>query len=377
MRMRKKKNTARRLEVCSDYILPKDSIITDKETVLEIGCGKGHFICQMAKQEPETLFIAMEKVPDVAMLAAESAMRDHLSNVRFIIADAKELKRYFPKPIISRIYLNFSDPWTRSGQFKRRLTYRSFLEIYKSVLKPTGSIFFKTDNRVLFDFSLDEFRFSGFETRQITYDLHNSKYASDNIITEYEKNFSSKGFPIHRVEAYLTPESFIMLTKAEHNMIKQIMPLFDDGREYFRLHDIPQWQNGYPSKEIIENDINNGNAYVFQFKGKIAGYCSLNIGNDPTYNYIENGNWKNTRPYAALHRVVIAEDYKGMGLLGRFIDYFSDLVLESGVYDLRADTHEMNRSMRHSLEKNGFELCGIIHLENGDPRVAYQKVLKL
>ena len=374
--MRKKKNTDKRLGVCSEYILPEAPITSDKNTVLEIGCGKGSFICELAKRQPDTFFVAMEKVPDVAMLAAEAAMREGLENVRFIIADAKNLGIYFPETKVSRIYLNFSDPWTRSGYYKRRLTYRAFLEIYKSILTPDGAIFFKTDNRDLFDFSLNEFCFSGFDTRCVTYDLHNSEYAADNIMTEYEKNFSSKGFPIHRVEAYLTPASFIKFEKAASCRIDSIMPLFDSARLYMAEHNIPQWQDGYPQRELIENDVENGNGYVLLHKGRVVGYSTLFFGNDLTYSYIENGKWRNDRPYVTMHRVAVADDCKGMGLMGKFVSSFADMAKAQGIFDLRGDTHEINRSMRRAFEKNGFEYCGVIYLENGEPRVAYHKIIE-
>ena len=108
---------------------------------------------------------------------------------------------------MSRIYLNFSDPWPKKGYYKRRLTYRGFLEIYKKLLAPGGEIILKTDNEGLFDFSLDEFTVSGFELSGLTRDLHASEFAADNIMTEYEKNFSEKGFKIHRVIARPTEKT--------------------------------------------------------------------------------------------------------------------------------------------------------------------------
>ncbi|MDD6265569.1 MAG: tRNA (guanosine(46)-N7)-methyltransferase TrmB [Clostridia bacterium] len=374
MRMRKKKNTELRLSKCSELLLPKEIINCEKETVLEIGCGKGSFICEMAKREPDVLFIAMEKVPDVAMLAAENAKKNGLTNVRFIIADAKELVSYFTPASLSRIYLNFSDPWTRNSQYKRRLTYRSFLEIYKYILKPNGAVYFKTDNRDLFDFSISEFEFSGFELKNITYDLHNSIFAENNIMTEYEKNFSSKGFAINRLEAYITDRAYIRIKKADPSRIDEIMPLFSDAVDYLAKNNIPQWQNGYPQKELISEDIKNGNAYVALFDNRTVGYCALFFGNDELYEVIEQGEWKNDEKYASVHRTVISEEYKGMGIGGKFVLEFEKISLEKGIHNLKIDTHELNRSMRRMIEKNGFEYCGIIHLEDGAPRVAYQKV---
>ena len=202
MRMRKKKHGAERIAACSDIICQKlpDTVVLPIE--LEIGCGKGAFITTKAARDPDTTFLAVERVSDVLLLAAEKAKALELTNLLFMIADAKSLSERLPAGSVRRIYLNFSDPWPKSGYFKRRLTYRTFLEIYKFLLTPDGEIHFKTDNEGLFDFSLEEFSACGFLLREVTRDLHNSPYQSDNIMTEYEKNFSEKGFPIHRVVAY-------------------------------------------------------------------------------------------------------------------------------------------------------------------------------
>ena len=109
----------------------------------------------------------------------------------------------FDKDEIKRIYLNFSDPWPRPKHAKRRLTAPKYLEIYKKLLKKGGAIYLKTDNRILFDYSLETLKEAGFRLEKLTYDLHNSEYEKDNLHTEYEDNFSAKGFAINRVEAYI------------------------------------------------------------------------------------------------------------------------------------------------------------------------------
>jgi tRNA (guanine-N7-)-methyltransferase len=202
MRMRKKKHGAERLEACSEYLLDKDNIEYKDSMMLEIGCGKGAFILETARRAPDTQFIAMELVSDVALLAAEKIKSEEVSNVKFLVANAKTVDEIFKEGSFDRIYLNFSDPWPKAGHKKRRLTYRDYLEKYKRILKDGGAIFFKTDNRGLFDFSLEEFKECGFELRALTYDLHNSEYNDGNVETEYEKNFTAKGFTINRVEAY-------------------------------------------------------------------------------------------------------------------------------------------------------------------------------
>ncbi|MBQ7293054.1 MAG: tRNA (guanosine(46)-N7)-methyltransferase TrmB, partial [Clostridia bacterium] len=117
-------------------------------------------------------------------------------NLRFIIGDAKNLSEWFPDSCADGIYLNFSDPWPKAGHAKRRLTYRTFLELYRKLLKDGGVLVLKTDNVGLFDFSLDEFEACGLEVVWFTRDLHNSEYNEGNVMTEYEANFSSQGFPI-------------------------------------------------------------------------------------------------------------------------------------------------------------------------------------
>lgn len=169
---------------------------------MEIGCGKGNFILGEAEKHPDTAFIAVEKVRDVIIFAMEKVAAAKLSNVRFLSADAEILDKLFDENTFEKIYINFCDPWPKARHAKRRLTYRKFLEKFKPLLCDDGCIAFKTDNRALFDFSLEEFPAAGFDMRDITYDLHESEWAKDNIMTEYEKNFSEKGFKINRLVAY-------------------------------------------------------------------------------------------------------------------------------------------------------------------------------
>ena len=208
--MRKKKHAEERIEACSDILMKlEDGKLSDGDYIkreklhLEIGCGKGSFICENAKRNPEISYIAVEKIGNVAVTALERAKAEGLTNIRFVIGDASGICEALGEGSIERLYLNFSDPWPKKGYAKRRLTHRGFLEKYKRILKKNGAIFFKTDNRPLFDFSLEELKESGFRLEAVTNDLHASEYAGDNIMTEYEANFSSQGIPINRVEAYL------------------------------------------------------------------------------------------------------------------------------------------------------------------------------
>lgn len=205
MRMRKKKHGAERLSACAALFYDRDAENFDavRPLHLEIGCGKGAFICAMAKKYPDVNFIAVEKISDVLLLAMERAMREQLTNLRFLNCDAAVLGEKLHPHSLERIYLNFSDPWPKKGHTKRRLTYRSYLALYRELLCEGGSVVQKTDNPVLFDFSLEEFPACGFTLKNVTRDLHHSIWEADNIHTEYEDHFAEMGMPIHRLEAWL------------------------------------------------------------------------------------------------------------------------------------------------------------------------------
>lgn len=207
MRMRKKKNCGVRLEKSGSLWIREPELLKGKWSEefgnenpihIEIGCGKGNFICGMAEKYPDINFVAIEVVPDVMVIAMEKAEPRQLKNVRFIIADAALLCDYFEQYEINRIYLNFSDPWKKKKQAKRRLTHKNFLDIYKKLLKEGDMICFKTDNRKLFEFSLNSFAENDLKMSEISLDLHNSDF-EDNVMTEYEERFSNEGMPIYRV----------------------------------------------------------------------------------------------------------------------------------------------------------------------------------
>ena len=164
---------------------------------IEIGMGKGNFITTLAKNNPEINYIGIEKYTSVLLRAVQKIEVDPVANLRFICIDAKILGEVFAEEEISKIYLNFSDPWPKDRHAKRRLPSKEFLTLYGTILKQSGDLEFKTDNRGLFDFAVEEAPLAGWNIHQITYDLHqDEKMNQGNIMTEYEEKFSSKGNPI-------------------------------------------------------------------------------------------------------------------------------------------------------------------------------------
>lgn len=221
MRMRKKKHLEEKLAACTnliclppvtrDYrleIMEKDYFDfsgifgNDRPVHMEIGCGKGRFICEIAKRMPDVNFVAVEVNPNVLCGACRLAMEKGIKNVVFIKCGAEVLPKYVRPATIERIYLNFSCPFPKKAYENRRLTNIRFLEIYKELLSPGGEIHQKTDNQGFFEYSLEQYSLAGYKLKNVSLDLHKSDFA-ENIETEYEKKFSDLGFRIYRLEAYL------------------------------------------------------------------------------------------------------------------------------------------------------------------------------
>ena len=221
MRMRKKKNGAARLDACSELLLgnidspmsaPAEVLgMAGAEVFLEIGAGKGGFAVKMAQRHANTAYFAMERVTDCVVLAAEKAKmaEPKIENLRFITDTADNLTRLFAPGTVDRIFLNFSDPWSKKGYAKRRLTHRRYLAVYFNLLRDGGKITFKTDNVGLFDFTLLEFADIGIVPDFVTRDLHRSVRADGNVMTEYETAFSEQGMSINMVEA-TKPQGFAL-----------------------------------------------------------------------------------------------------------------------------------------------------------------------
>ena len=212
MRMRKKKNSEARLAACERYLFNSECVMDNPAekigmsgapVFLEIGAGKGGFACKMAERHSDAAYFAMERVTDCVVLCAErAASGEHgeLNNLRFVIDTADNLMHIFKPGTVDRIFLNFSDPWSKKGYAKRRLTHRRYLAMYMNLLKDGGKLTFKTDNVCLFDFSLEEIEAMGLTTDIMTRDLHASEWNEGNIKTEYETAFSEQGVKINMLE---------------------------------------------------------------------------------------------------------------------------------------------------------------------------------
>ena len=172
---------------------------------IEIGMGKGQFILTLAKQNPQINYIGIERYSSVLLRALEKFDTEEfceLTNVRFICMDAMELPDVFEAEEVEKIYLNFSDPWPKARHARRRLTSTVFFAQYEKVLAKEGVVEFKTDNRPLFEFSLEQVEEAGWKLMGSTFDLHHDATMNQgNVMTEYEEKFSAQGNPIHKLIA--------------------------------------------------------------------------------------------------------------------------------------------------------------------------------
>ena len=207
MRLRKVKNALEMLEKSPYYIRNPfenkghwQNVFPNKQPIhLEIGMGKGQFLIEMAKKYPEINFIGIEKYDSVLVRAIEKVQKEGIPNLFFLCVDAKEISNVFAKEITT-IYLNFSDPWPKTRHAKRRLTSPDFLNVYDNIFVNKKEIIQKTDNPLLFTYSLEELSKHGYVLEKISLDLAKEKIA--NVKTEYEEKFTELGYPIYYVHAY-------------------------------------------------------------------------------------------------------------------------------------------------------------------------------
>lgn len=214
MRMRKKPNLVPRMERCAGVLIGKPEALRGHwlETFpgyralhLEIGCGKGRFTADTAAQNPDIFLAALEKVPDAMVVGMERVTARELQNVRFLDRDAANLLDMFAPGEVSRIYINFPDPWKKSRQHKRRLTYPAFLALYANLLPMGGEIWFKSDNDPLFEWSLEQFEAEGWLLKDVTRDLHANGPVG--VMTDYEAKFCEQGISINRCVAVKTEDT--------------------------------------------------------------------------------------------------------------------------------------------------------------------------
>lgn len=212
MRIRRKPDTVEKLLSMKELVLtePHQNLGRWREAVgnpqtplyVELGTGKGKFITTLASRYPQINFVGIEREQEVLLKTALKAQEKELNNLLLLWTDGEHLEEIFAPGEVDRLYLNFPDPWPKNRHAKRRLTHRRFLEKYLQIIKPGGEIHFKTDNALLFEFSLNEFSDAGWRLKNICLDVA-QRGPEDNITTEYEEKFSQQGQPIYRCEVVL------------------------------------------------------------------------------------------------------------------------------------------------------------------------------
>lgn len=214
MRMRKKPNLIPRMEKCAHVQIMepeqlrgqwKSTFSDFKQLYVELGCGKGRFTANTAKENPGVCLVAIEKVPDAMVVAMERVCDMELNNVRFMDRDVVKLPEIFEKGEVDRVYINFCDPWPKSRDAKYRLTAPDFLRKYADILPIGGQIHFKTDNTPLFTWSLEQFEAEGWQLSEVTNNLHENGPVG--VMTDYEAKFHAEGMPINRLVATKVTET--------------------------------------------------------------------------------------------------------------------------------------------------------------------------
>ena len=210
MRLRNKPWAKPLIEANPQYVVTNPSELKGKwqtkfakqaPLFIEVGMGKGRFIVEMAKKYPEYNFIGLEMQTVATAIALKKQLEEQLPNLQLVCANGSGLTEFFEPGEVAGIYLNFSDPWPKKRQEKRRLTHASFLQQYEQIMAKNGCLEFKTDNRGLFEYSLTSLNNYGMKFEQVWLDLHASPEVIDNVMTEYEEKFSSLGQPIYKLTA--------------------------------------------------------------------------------------------------------------------------------------------------------------------------------
>lgn len=211
MRLRKIKGAADFIASHPNIVIPdpearkgrwSDVFEKNQPLSIEVGMGKGNFIIGMARMHPDQNFIGIEKFDSVMVRAVEKVLeQEPLPNLKLLMVDAEDLPSLFEPGEVAHIYLNFSDPWPKPRHAKRRLTHEAYLSRYRHIMDPAGTLAFKTDNRLLFEYSLVSLTDFGMQLMDVALDLHARAELDWNVQTEYEQKFSALGQPIYRLEA--------------------------------------------------------------------------------------------------------------------------------------------------------------------------------
>ncbi|EJT6170838.1 GNAT family N-acetyltransferase [Clostridium perfringens] len=158
--------------------------------------------------------------------------------------------------------------------------------------------------------------------------------------------------------------------------LDQIVEIIELSKKYIKETKVDQWQDGYPAKEDLRRDIESGNSYVLTNKDEIVATTVISLDGESTYNSIFNGEWITNEEYIVMHRVAVHDRYKGKGIFKELIKEAENLALNKGIFSIKIDTHRDNISMQKAVLKNDFKKCGIIYLEDGSERIAFEKVMK-
>ena len=362
MRMRKKKNLEARLSRVSERLVTDphackrhwSELSGGRPVLLEIGCGKGRFAAGTAKALPDAFVVAAEIEENVLVMAMEAADAAGAENLRFIHTDAEALGAYFAPGEVSRIYLNFSDPWPKSPS--RRLTGERFLELYESLLAEGGELRFKSDNRYLFDWSEEELRRLGWRIEDITHDLHTSGL-DGGVMTEYEERFSSMGTPINYLRA-LPPEirrepktDLLPVTSPEE--IERVARLAEQiWREHFTpligRAQVAYMLDKFQSVHAITEQIASGYEYrLLTVDGEDAGYIGTHREEERMF----------------LSKLYVARRYRGRGYAGLMLD---DLIRRSeGLRSIYLTCNKHNDGSLAVYRARGFEVIDSVVTDIG------------
>ena len=161
--------------------------------------------------------------------------------------------------------------------------------------------------------------------------------------------------------------------KAEISDLPELMEIINSAKDYLKQKGIDQWQNNYPNQETIKNDIKDCNSYLLIKENTIIATAAIIFGEDPTYNYIEGGDWLTEGEYGVIHRSAVAEEYKGQGVIAEIFKEAFIIAKSKNAASIRIDTHPDNLPMQRAIEKEGFSYCGIVYMEDNSKRLAYEK----